>query len=148
MWPLLPTGAFGEGVGPLRVDRHLPEYVNVALLPALAVHKSLGADGRWARLRHLSTHLRAAVTAALPRARFYTGDDAAMGGWITTIELPGIDPELVQRRLLERDRILVQPMAGDPRSPEVRGLRVTPNVFTTPAALVRFVTALKAAAGR
>jgi selenocysteine lyase/cysteine desulfurase len=100
-----------------------------------------------ARLRHLATHLRSAVRAALPRARFYTGDDAAMGGWITTIELPGVDPESVQRRLLERDRILVQPMVGDPRSPEIRGLRVTPNVYTSPAELDRFVAALKAMAG-
>ena len=38
--------------------------------------------------------------------------------------------------------ILVQSMADNARAPEIRGIRVTPNVFTTPAELDRFVAAL------
>jgi selenocysteine lyase/cysteine desulfurase len=37
-------------------------------------------------------------------------------------------------------------MKGNRRAPEIRGLRVSPNVYTTPAELDRFVAAV--AAGR
>jgi selenocysteine lyase/cysteine desulfurase len=61
---------------------------------------------------------------------------------ICTIEIPGMDANALQRRLRERDRILVQAMAGNTLRPEIRGLRVTPNVYTTLAELDRFVSAL------
>jgi selenocysteine lyase/cysteine desulfurase len=53
-----------------------------------------------------------------------------------------MDANALQRRLRERDRILVQAMAGNTLRPEIRGLRVTPNVYTTLAELDRFVSAL------
>ena len=35
-------------------------------------------------------------------------------------------------------------MADNKRAPEIRGLRITPNVYTTPAELDLMVTSLKA----
>jgi selenocysteine lyase/cysteine desulfurase len=63
---------------------------------------------------------------------------------ITTIELPGVPSDGLQKRLRERYQILTQSMAGNKRAPEIRGLRITPNVYTTPTELDRLVGALKA----
>ena len=53
-----------------------------------------------------------------------------------------MDPKAVKDALWTRDRIFVQNMGGSQRTPEIRGVRVTPNVYTTPAELDRFVAAL------
>ena len=63
---------------------------------------------------------------------------------ITTIELPDVSNDDLHKRLRERHRILTQSMAGSKRAPEIRGLRITPNVYTTLAELDCFVAALKA----
>jgi selenocysteine lyase/cysteine desulfurase len=122
--------------------------VEPASLPALAPHRTLGAARKAARLRYLASHWRARAAAVLPGARFYTAGDPSLGLGLTVVELPGMDPREVQRRLRQRDRILVQAMAGNARAPEIRGVRVSPNVYTTPAELDRFVAALaRVAAG-
>jgi hypothetical protein len=64
---------------------------------------------------------------------------------VCTIEVPGIDADRLQQQLRTRHGILVQSMTGNARAPEIRGIRVTPNVFTTLAELDRFVVGLKAA---
>jgi selenocysteine lyase/cysteine desulfurase len=120
--------------------------VDPAALPALALHRSLGPARKAARLRYLSAYWRTRAAAELADARFYTLPDREMSLGLCTIELPGADPELVQGRLRERDGIVVQAMTNSgARRPEIRGLRVTPNVYTTPDELDRFVTALLAA---
>jgi selenocysteine lyase/cysteine desulfurase len=87
--------------------------------------------------------LRKRITAALPNAHFYTAADPAMSIGITTIELPGASSDDIQKRLRERHHILTQSMTGNKRAPEIRGLRITPNVYTTPAELDLLVAALK-----
>jgi selenocysteine lyase/cysteine desulfurase len=123
-----------------------PEYVNLAALPALALHRTLGPARKAARLRALHAHLRAGLARALPAARFYTGDAPAMSLGLTTVELPGRDAKRLQQTLRERHRILVQGMSGNARAPWIRGVRLSPNVYTTPAELERAVSALAAEA--
>jgi selenocysteine lyase/cysteine desulfurase len=121
-----------------------PAYVEAAALPALAVQRVIGPARKAARLRYLGAHLRRGVAKALPEARFYTGAPEMSIG-LNVVELPGVDSAALKQRLRERDRILVQAMVGNARAPEIRGLRVSPNVYTTPAELDRFVAALLAA---
>jgi isopenicillin-N epimerase len=142
VWPVVPPPAHVTGMARFEWIGTAPEYVGPALGPALAVHASLGAARKAARLRYLATRLRARVTAAVPQARFYTTADAAMSCGITTVALPGVDVAALQRRLRERDGILVQAMTDMARSPEIDGLRVTPNVYTTLDELDRLVAAL------
>jgi selenocysteine lyase/cysteine desulfurase len=65
---------------------------------------------------------------------------------LTSVELPGTDAKALQQRLRRRHGILVQAMSGNARAPGIRSLRVSPNVYTTPAELDRFVAALAAEA--
>jgi selenocysteine lyase/cysteine desulfurase len=143
VWPLLPPAPGTKGMARFEWIGTAPEYINPAALPALALHRSLGAARKAARLRHLADHWRTRAARALPGARYYAEPAMALG--LTTVELPGADPAVLQKRLRARDRILVQAMVGNARAPHVRGLRVSPNVYTTPAELDRFVDALAAA---
>ena len=144
VWPAVPPPANAEGMRRFEWVGTAPAYLEPAALPALSLHHSLGAARKAARLRHLSSYLRTRVTAAFPDARFYTGAGPAMSIGITTLELPGVDSNALEKRLRERHKILTQAMTGSRRAPEIRGLRITPNVYTTPAELDRLVAALKA----
>lgn len=142
VWPLVASPAWVEGMGRFEWIGTAPEYINPAVLPALEVHEALGPVRKAERLRYLARHLRMRVRSAIPDARFYTTDDPAMSLGLTTIDLPGRDPKELQTRLLAEHRILVQAMVGIRSAPEIRGLRVSPNVYSTPAELDRFVEAL------
>ena len=150
VWPLLPPGASAKGMGRFEWIGTSPEYVSPAALPALAVHRSLGAARKAERLRYLAAYWRHRVSGALPGARFYTSADPAMSTGLCTVAIPGLDPHAVQTALRARDGIVVQAFTdaaaeGDRRA-DVRGLRVSPNVYTTPAELDRFVAAVVSAA--
>ncbi len=142
VWPLVPSPEWAEGMSRFEWIGTTPEYINPAMIPALEVHQALGPGRKSARLRYLTRHLRTRVSAALPTARFYTKDDPAMSVGLTTIELAGHDPQELQTRLLAQHRILVQAMTGIRSAPEVRGLRVSPIIYTTPTELDRFVETL------
>ena len=142
VWPLLPPAPGTKGMSRFEWIGTGPEYTTAAALPALALHRSIGPARKGARLRYLADHWRARAARALPQARFYAELDMSMG--LTTVELPGVDAAMVQKRLRERDRILVQAFVDNARAPHIRGLRVSPNVYTTPAELSRFVDALVA----
>lgn len=144
IWPIVPPPPGVTGMRRFEWIGTAPAYLEPAALPAFALHRSLGAARKAARLRYLSSHLRKRITAALPNARFYTAADPAMSIGITTIELPGVSSDDIQKRLRERHQILTQSMAGNKRAPEIRGLRITPNVYTTPAELDLLVASLKA----
>ena len=144
IWPSVPPPPDVTGMRRFEWIGTAPGYLEPAALPALALHRSLGAARKAARLRYLSSHLRERISVALPDARFYTIAEPAMSIGITTIELPGVYSDGLQKRLRERHKILTQSMAGDKRAPEIGGLRLTPNVYTTPAELDRLVAALKA----
>jgi len=51
----------------------------------------------------------------------------------------------VQKRLRERHGVLVQAMSSG-RAPEIRGIRVTPNVYTSLGELDRFLAGLRESA--
>ena len=150
VWPLLPPGATAKGVKRFEWIGTAPEYVNPAALPALAVHRSLGAARKAARLSYLAAYWRNRLTVALPDARFYTTPDPAMTTGLCTMAIPGLDPQVLQKRLRSRNSILVQAFIDDPaegdRRANVRGLRVSPNVYSTPRELDRFVAAVVSAA--
>ena len=142
VWPLLPPAPGTAGMARFEWIGTAPEYVNLAALPALALHRTLGPARKAARLRALHAHLRSRLARALPAARFYTADEPAMSLGLTSVELPGVDAKALQQRLRQRHRILVQAMSGNARTPGIRCIRVSPNVYTTPAELDRFVATL------
>jgi len=145
VWPIVPPPPNVTGMDRFQWVGTVPGYVEPAVLPAIAVHRRLGAARKGARLRYLTAYWRTRAAAALPDARFYTTDAVEAGVGVCTIEVPGIDADRLQRQLRTRHGILVQSMAGNARAPEIRGIRVTPNIFTRLAELDRFVVGLTTA---
>lgn len=142
VWPLVPPAPETTGMGRFEWIGTTPEYINAGALPAVALHASLGAARKADRLRYLAAYLRPRVERAVPGPRFYTANEPGMGLALTVVEFPGVDSAALQRRLRERHGILVQAMSSR-SAPEIRGIRVSPNVYTTPAELDRFVRALE-----
>lgn len=143
IWPIVPPPPDITGMRRFEWIGTAPAYLQSAAMPALALHRSLGPARKAARLRYLSSYLRRRITTTLPDVRFYANAEPNMSVGITTIELPGVLSDDLQKRLRERHRILTQSMNDNQRAPEIRGLRITPNVYTTPAELDRLVAALR-----
>ncbi len=140
IWPLIPPMPGEKGMGRFEWIGTAPEYINVASLPALAVHARLGPSRKAARLVYLASIVRAAIARSLPDARFYASAPTMTLG-LTTFELPGVDSTKLQRALRDREHILVQAMTGIRSDPRIRGIRVSPNVYTSTAEIHRFAEA-------
>ncbi len=144
VWPLIPSAPGTSGMGRFEWIGTSPEYINPSLLPALELHARIGAERKQARLHHLADLLRGRIIANVPGARFYTLPAPELRLGLTTVDWPGIDAAAVQRTLLDRHHILVQGMGGQPRTPHIRGIRISPNVYTSVGEIDRFATALAA----
>lgn len=142
VWPLVPSPPHAEGMSRFEWIGTGPEYVGPAVLPALAIHNSLGAARKAARLRYLTAYWRERAATAVPAARFYTAPDPSMSCGLCTMELPGSDAQTVKGWLRKERGILVQAMSGNSRTPEILGIRVSPNVYTSQAELDALVRAL------
>jgi selenocysteine lyase/cysteine desulfurase len=94
------------------------------------------------RLRHLTRYWRARVE-VLPGVRFYSTNapDASCG--LAVFEIAGVDSQALRDHLWKEHRIVVQAMQQKERAPEIRGVRVTANVYTSLAELDRFVAAIE-----
>lgn len=141
IWPLVPPGPSSTGMDRFEWIGTNPEYVTAAAVPALALHKSLGATKKAERLQYLRAYWLDRVRSARPNVRVYTTDAPEMSRGLTTVEFPGKDHDALQKALRGRG-ILTQAMLGEARRPEIKGLRVTPNVYTSVREMDRFVETL------
>jgi isopenicillin-N epimerase len=145
VWPLIPPMPTEKGMARFEWIGTCPEYINVASLPALALHHQLGAARKAARVRYLSAVLGESITASHPGVRFFATGTSGMTLALTTFEIPGIDSEKVQTELRQKHGILVQAMTGIRSDPRIQGIRVSPNVYTSSAEIQRFGAALRVA---
>lgn len=140
VWPLIPPMPGEKGMARFEWIGTAPEYLNPAAIPALALHSSLGPQRKAARLHYLATYLRERVQRKFPDARFYARPDMSRN--LTAIEFPGMDPQKIQTTLRAKYGILVQGMGSIRSAPSLNAVRISPNVYTSPAELDRFVAAL------
>jgi selenocysteine lyase/cysteine desulfurase len=136
VWPLIPPMGGEKGMARFEWIGTTPEYINLASLPALAVHEQLGPSRKAARLRYLAELVRDAVTHSSKRATFYAQSPMTLG--LTTFEIPGVDSSKVQSDLRKKHNILVQAMTGIRSDSRIKGIRVSPNVYTSIAEIKRF----------
>ncbi len=116
-----------------------PAANRLAVAEALGVYGALGAARKLARLRHLRDRWIARV-AGDRRVRFATKLDDAHTGGFTTVEIEGIEPSPLTGYLWQQHRIIVTPIDYG----GVRGIRVSPNVYTTVAEVDLFADVLEA----
>lgn len=142
VWPLVPAPRWIAGMSRYSWSGTYPEPISAAAVPACVLHRSIGAGRKSARMRYLTRYWRSRVE-PLPRVRFYTIPDPDASCGIATFEVEGIPSGDLQKTLWDAHRILVQDMQFGDRNPDIRGIRVTPNVYTSPSELDRFAATIE-----
>jgi selenocysteine lyase/cysteine desulfurase len=141
VWPLIPPSPGIEGMLRYEWCGTFPEFVSSAAVPAIAFQEELGGNNKEARIRYIGKYWREKVE-RLSGIRFYTNDSPNSSCGLGIFEIVGIDSAKLQDHLWQRHKILVQYMNGGPRAPELRGIRVTPNIYTSLPELDKFVKVL------
>ena len=139
LWPLMPAAAEQENdIRKFEDVGTLPWANFLALSEALAFHHGVGAARKEARLRYLRDYW----VHRLPvqgRVRLRTSLKPACSCCLTTIEIDGIEPVALRDYLWAEHRIIVRPI----NHPAVRGIRVSPSLYTTLNELDRFVAVME-----
>jgi selenocysteine lyase/cysteine desulfurase len=124
-----------------------PEANALAIGEALTFHEALGGARKEARLLYLrDTWARRLL--ATKRVRFYTGlrpgPPRISTGGVALVDVDGFDAMKLWAHLWDKHRIQLGAIVRD----EFRGLRVSPNVYTTLDELDRFCSAIEQAIKR
>ncbi len=114
-----------------------PAAMHNATLQALEFHNQIGAERKFARLRYLKNRW-AECLGKLPGAKMLVRLEPNQSGAFGTIHFEGMEPGKLSDTLLAKHNILVTPIAA----PMLNGIRVSPNVYTSPAEIDRFCEAV------
>jgi selenocysteine lyase/cysteine desulfurase len=140
IWPLM--------AAPEKMDEDIRKYEEIGTHPAanhnaiavaLAFHRGIGAERKAARLRWLRDRWAKALMAADPRVKVLTPLDDVGSCGIGLVHVEGVDTEKLQAFLWDKHRIMTTPIVHA----EFNGLRITPNVYTTPEEIDVFVDTMK-----
>lgn len=112
-----------------------------AIAEALTFHELIGAERKAARLRALRSRWTR-VLSEEPKVRFHTNLEPSHSCGLTTVEIVGIEPADLAAWLLDKHGIFVTGIGH----PSFKGIRVTPNVYTTFDEIDRFAAAMRKAA--
>jgi selenocysteine lyase/cysteine desulfurase len=142
LWPIFADDSVP--VDDIRKLNHVgthPAHTDLTIGAAIDYHLGIGAARKEARLRELQQYWTRRVR-TVARIHVQTPSDPARTCAIANVGIEGIAPAELARRLFEEYRIFTVAIDGA----GVRGVRVTPQIYTTFAELDRFVAALVALA--
>lgn len=105
----------------------------LAIGEAMLFYNGIGGKRKEARLRYLSRYWMNRLK-DVPKVRFNTSFDPQQSCAIANIEIVGIDPSAIGAYLFNKHRVFTTPIKHE----EFKGLRITPNVYTTLGELDRF----------
>ena len=105
----------------------------LAIGEAMLFHNSIGGKRKEARLRYLSRYWMNRVK-DVPNVRFHTSFDPKQSCAIANVEVVGVDSYAIGNYLFNKHHIFTTPILHE----EIKGLRITPNVYTTLGELDRF----------
>lgn len=110
----------------------------LAIAEALTFHQGIGAARKEARLVYLRDYWADRLLRH-DRVRLRTSRKPGRAAGIATVDIDGIEPGAVANWLFAQHRIIVSPIGH----PEVRGVRISPSVYTQLEELDRFVEAME-----
>jgi selenocysteine lyase/cysteine desulfurase len=129
LWPMMAAPAsMNDNVRKYEEIGTHPAANHNAIAAALAFHRGIGGERKIARLRYLRDRWAKRLLAESPRVKVLTMLDSPYGGAIGLISIDGIDPGKLGGWLLANHQIVTTPIVH----PEFSGVRITPNVYTTP----------------
>ncbi|HZE85628.1 MAG TPA: aminotransferase class V-fold PLP-dependent enzyme [Puia sp.] len=141
IWPLFrePDDSV-TGIARLNHTGTLPVHTDLAIGDAIDYYEMLGAERKEARLRFLQQYWTTKVR-DLPNIMVNTPADPARACGIANVGIKGMKPADLADKLLRQYKIYT--VAIDYPAANVRGCRITPNLFITPSELDTLVRALK-----
>lgn len=124
-----------------------PAANHLAIAEALTFHDGIGAARKLARLVYLR-NLWADRLGASDRVHLRTSVKPGLAGGIATVDIDGLDPAALRAWLWDTRRIFTTSIDDAPTTPSelrhnVRGLRISPSVYTTPREIERFAEAIE-----
>ncbi|MCB9846219.1 MAG: aminotransferase class V-fold PLP-dependent enzyme [Phycisphaeraceae bacterium] len=119
-----------------------PEANTLAIAEALSFHQAIGGANKLARMRFLRDRWVERVR-DLPGVALRTSLGRGLSGGIATVDIEGVELGPISSWLWDRHRIFVVVIndTGEGKS-GVRGLRISPSVYTTTEEIDRFADAL------
>jgi len=143
IWPIYGEYGFPEtDIKKLNHTGTHPVATDIAIHHAIDYHQMIGIKRKEERLRYLQTFWTSKVT-DIKKVYLNTPTDPSRHCGIANVGIEGIKPAELAKTLFDKYKIWT--VAID--SANVRGVRVTPHVYTTTAELTVFIKALKEIAG-
>jgi len=115
--------------------------MRLAIGEAILFHNGIGAKRKEARMRYLARYWMNQLK-DLPNVRFHTSFDSNQSCGLATVEIVGVEPPALYSHLMNKHKIFTTAIVHD----EFKGIRVTPNVYTTLNELDRFCEVMRDAA--
>jgi isopenicillin-N epimerase len=144
LWPLMAADATQDK--DIRKFEEIGTHqaaVHNAVGEALTFHEMLGGERKAARLRYLRSRWTNRLR-DLKNVKFHTNLDAKHSCGICTVEIEGIKVADLNTWLETKHKIVVTGI----EHPQFKGIRVTPNVYTTLGEIDRFGEAMVTAASK
>ncbi len=142
IWPLM--AADRKQVSDIRKFEEVGTHSaapRLAIGEAILFHQGIGAKRKEARLRYLSRYWMHRLK-DLPNVRFNTSLDDDQSCGLANVEIQGIEPGPLAGYLMSRHKIFTTPI----HHAEFKGIRITPNVYTTLKELDRFCEVMETVA--
>ncbi len=139
IWPLMPADETQNG--DIRKFEEIgthPAANHNAINEALDFHEGIGAERKAARLRYLFQRWAKRLEGQ-KGVKILTSFDPRQSCGLATFSIDGVDPGLLAGHLYDKHRIISTGIAHE----EFRGLRVTPNVYTTLEEIDTFAEAVE-----
>ena len=115
--------------------------MHLAIGEAILFHEGIGGKRKEARLRYLSRYWMNKLK-SLPNIRFNTSFESNQSCGIANVEIVDADPVKLAGYLMSKHKLFTVPIVHD----EFKGLRITPNVYTTLSELDRFCDVMETVA--
>ena len=136
LWPLM--------AAPSEMDDNIRKFEEIGTHPAanhnaisvaLAFHRAIGSERKIARLRYLRDRWAKRLVQESDRVRVLTPLDSPHAGAIGLFNVDGLETPKLHAWLFDKHRIVTTPIMH----PEFHGLRITPNIYTSPDQVDLFV---------
>jgi selenocysteine lyase/cysteine desulfurase len=150
-WPLTAApAARDEDIRKFEEIGNTPAGAKAAIADALAFQDAVGLERKAERLRYLTLRW-AERLAKHPRVRIHTSLAPGESWGLGCVSIEGVDAAALAAHLWDRHRIIVTTIRVEDRAEpqyDYRGLRVTPNIYSTLREVDAFAEAMEAVADR
>lgn len=139
LWPLM--AADEKQDGDIRKFEEIgthPAANHNAISEALDFHEGIGPERKTARLRYLFRRWAKRLDGR-KGVKILTSYDPQQSGGLATVSIDGVEPGALAGHLFNQYRIISTPIVHE----QFRGLRVTPNVYTTLQEVDQFAEAME-----